>query len=137
MKEIPRDIVFTIDHWYDGALEGLAHFQGKLHYYECHWRDWQEIAAEWLAHYWLTPLDPDACCLAQEMLALEEGWREAFRTGATTEATRPLLPQDRARHEEISQLLQQKPADPPDSRLNVKGVFYYGPQVFVEWTLLE
>lgn len=135
MKGVSHQIVFTIEEWYDGALAGLANFNGHPHYYKSYWQDF--TSDEWIAHYWLTPLDPEAFELALEEWAMWERWQVAFGEGATAEETHPTLPEDQLRHAEITRLLQEKLANTYGLRFKAKGVFHYGPEVFVDWALLD
>lgn len=134
-----KDIVYTIAHWYDGALEGLADFNGQPHQYESYWQDL--TSDEWVAHYWLTPLDADSFRLAMEQWNMWERWQAAFDAETTAIETHPTLPQDQKRYGEIEALLQQRRqaqlAAKPELRLKAKGVFYYGSESFVEWTVLK
>jgi hypothetical protein len=135
MKEVLKEIVFTIEDWYDGALAGLANYHGHPHYYKSYWQD--ITSDDLVTYYWLTPLDAEEFQLVLEQWALWERWVKASEAGTTTDETHPTLPEDRPRHKEISRLLQGKPEGMHESRFKAQGLFSYGPQVFVEWHLLE
>ena len=77
----------------------------RLHYYE---RQFDVGADEWSDTYWLTPIDAETFALAMEAWEIWRRWETAFHQGQTTLPTRPALPQDRARSDELAAILLQR-----------------------------
>lgn len=134
-----KEPVHTIIDWYDGPRRGVANFEGNPHYYECQWYVGIETDVEALpGEYLLTPLDAETYHLALEDWAIWERWEAAFEAGITTQATHPVLPEDRARHDEIDQILLPKLVTNPHSRRRAKGEFeYIEGKPFVVWTVVS
>src|ERR1700730_7771696 len=99
------DIVHTITDWWDGAREGIADLNGEPHYYECHWDEEQD---DWSEIYLLNRIDEETFRQAMEDWEIWLRWESAMKEGRTTQDTHPALPEDRARHDELAELLGKK-----------------------------
>lgn len=138
-----KEPVHTITDWYDGPRRGVANLEGIPHYYECQWYASVDAGHEadsdaLPGDYLLTPLDAETYRLALEDWAIWERWEAAFAAGTTTQATHPVLPEDRTRHDEIEQLLLTKLVTNSHSCRRARGEFSYaGGRPFVEWTFVS
>lgn len=97
------EIVHTLPDWYDGPRRGIADCNGTPHLFESEWTDIQGVDED---TFLLVPVPPDVFQLALEDWAIWLRWETAFHNGLTTKETHPALPEDRPRHEELSQLLE-------------------------------
>ena len=94
--------VFTVTDYYDGPREGVANFRGQPHFYEC---IFDGIKGDYSDLYRLTPLSLRIFELAKEDWAIWKKWEAAYHSGKTTFDSHPALSEDRARHEEIREVL--------------------------------
>ncbi|WP_157530324.1 hypothetical protein [Hymenobacter norwichensis] len=127
------DTVYTISVWYDGAREGVTSFAGQPHYYVCQ-LDYDIDGQP--TPYLLTPIDEETFQLEMEHSAIYERYALALKEERTTENIYLSLPEDRARQEEINQLLEFTITTLPKSNLTATGKFHYGPTTTVIWTIL-
>ncbi len=105
--------VYTCTDWYDGPRGGIAEFCGESHLFQS---DFTDLSADDPDTFLLMPLGPDVVRLAREDWDIWRRWESAFYLGHTTKDTHPALPEDRARQEEVSRLLDGKlVADPARS----------------------
>jgi hypothetical protein len=132
MSKSRYDIVHTITDWYDGARAGVADLNGKPHYYEC---PWDEANGDWSEVCHLSPIDDDTFRLAMEDWQIWRRWRTAFDEGRATIETHPALPEDRARHDELSRILTEKLVVDAGSHIKAKGDFKYGEPTLVRWSV--
>jgi hypothetical protein len=105
-----NEIVFTVTDYYDGPRQGIANFEGEPHFYECISDPSTDIEL-----YFLTPIDNQTFRLAMEDWDIWRRWEAAFHAGKTSQETHPALPEDRARHEELEQLLDKSLQSSPDA----------------------
>ena len=133
MSESGYDIVHTITDWYDGARASVAELNGKPHYYEtC----WDEATDDWLDAYLLQPIDEETFRLALEDWQIWLRWKAAFDAGRATIENHPALPEDRARHDELSKVLAERLRISPEGHVKAKGEFRYGKPALVKWSVV-
>ena len=125
--------VYTVTDWYDGARAGVADYGGLPHYYENRWDD--DLGA-WDEFYFLTPLDDETFALTTEDWEIWLRWEHAFKAGETSQETRPALPADRQRLEELKGILSKRLVVNQES-IKAKAVFIYGQPPKVRWTILK
>jgi hypothetical protein len=94
--------VFTVTDYYDGPRQGVANFGGKPHFYDC---IFDESMSNYSDLYRLTPITKRIFELAKEDWSIWERWEAVFHAGNASRESRPALPQDRARLEEIRTVL--------------------------------
>ena len=75
------------------------------HLYES---EWDDAADNYASTFRLSPVSPDLLALALEDWAIWERWWTAFHSGQATQETHPALPADRARHDELDEILKQR-----------------------------
>lgn len=112
--------VFTITDFNNGPRSGIADFEGRPHLYECEWNEPADIYA---STFRVSPVTPDLLALALEDSAIAERWWIAFQEGLTTQETRPALPEDRPRHNELQRLLGYRLRIDPANFVRVLGEF--------------
>jgi len=71
----------------------------------------------------LQQIDEKTFDLAMEDWAIWCRWERAFHSGQTTQDTHPALPEDRARHQQIEELLSEKLRIDPNRALRMRGRF--------------
>ncbi|HEY0427514.1 MAG TPA: hypothetical protein VGC76_06885 [Pyrinomonadaceae bacterium] len=124
------EIVHTITDWYDGARAGIADLNGVPHYYE---NQWLEDEQNWSDVYFLKSLDAETFALAIEDWEMWLRWEKAFKEGKTTQETHPVLPEEKQRHEELSQVLVERLIINPETDVRAKADFLYGQPTKVKW----
>jgi len=112
--------VFTITDFNDGPRSGIADFEGRPHLYEC---EWNESADSYSSTFRLSPITPEVLALALEDSAIAERWWIAFQEGLTTQETRPALPEERPRHDELQRLMDDRLRIDPANSVRVLGEF--------------
>jgi uncharacterized RDD family membrane protein YckC len=112
--------VFTITDFDSGPRSGIADFEGRPHLYEC---EWNEPAGSYASTFRLSPVTPEVLALALEDSAIGERWWIAFQEGLTTEETRPALPEDRPRHDDLQGLIGDRVRIDPANSVRVLGEF--------------
>jgi hypothetical protein len=115
-----REIVHTVTDYYDGPRGGIADYFGKPHLYSC---VWDESADDWSDVFLLQPVDDETFLLAMEDWAIWSRWEQAFHSGETAHATHPALPDERARHDQLSVILTPRLQVDPKRAVRVKGKF--------------
>ena len=109
----------TINYW-DGPREGIADFEGQPHLYKSEWDDKADDYAETFV---LSPVDKDIFLLAIEDEEIIRRWWVAFYEGQAPEGTRPALPEDRQRHDELQRILKQRLIIDPQNCIRAYGDF--------------
>ena len=94
------EYVFTVTEYYDGPRKGIANFKGLPHSYEC---VSDQDKDEYSDLYRLTLISDTSFELAKEDWAIRKKWETAFHLGKATLESHPVLPQDRARHQQLRQ----------------------------------
>jgi len=108
--------VHTVTDYWDGPRAGVAEFDGQPHYYECHF---DETSDDWSDTFVLRPIDSETFKLALEDWDIWERWNAAFEAGEVDLDTHPALPEERERHDQISEVLKERLK--ADSKLNIKA----------------
>lgn len=112
--------VHTMTDFYDGPRGGIADFEGRPHLYES---EWDDFADEYAPTFRLSPVAPDLLALALEDWAIWERWWTAFHRGEARRDTHPALPEDRARHNELAQILRQRLKIDPQNCVRARATF--------------
>jgi hypothetical protein len=127
-----KEVVDTIWLYHDQPRTGVAHFDGRPHYYE---REFDDAAQEYTDVYSLTPISDPIFGLVMEKWQIWLRWKAAFRANETTLETHPALPQERPRYDELDQAIQREIAANRSMVLRALGDFdRKGDRV--EWTKL-
>lgn len=114
------DKVYTVTDYYDGARAGVADFNGQPHYYEC---QFDESKDDWSDIFLLKPIDSETLNLALEDWDIWARWNAAYENGKASVNTHPALPEDRERHDEISEILKSRLKVDPEKDMKVKAEF--------------
>lgn len=114
------EVVHTVTDWNDGPRRGVADHQGRPHLFESQWTDREDLDED---SFLLTPIDSATFALALEDWAIWRRWETAFERGETTADTHPALPEDRARHEELKQLLNDRLTTDPARAFRASALF--------------
>ena len=124
--------VHTIWDYYDGPREGIADFQGKPHLYKC---QFSEVDDDWTDLYWLMEIDQDTFELAKEQYEIFLRWRAEFQLGKVPLETHPVLPPERARYEELRNIIGDRLKLEPVCSVTRRARFNRDPPAFslVEW----
>ena len=133
MKESDFEKIYTITDWYDGAIEGIANFQGEPHYYKC---NWDKDLDNYSDTYSLQKIDDETFRFALEDWEIWEKWEKAFKEGRTTQETHPALPEDKAKHKILTQKLKKKLVFTLSSFTAI-AEFKYGEKSFVKWKVVD
>jgi hypothetical protein len=96
--------VFTVTDYYDGPRGGIANYRDQPHLYTC---EWNEAIDNYADTFLLSPVSGDTFLLALEDWEIWLRWERAFHEGRVTQETHPILPEDRARYEEIESILKR------------------------------
>jgi hypothetical protein len=94
--------VYTVTDYYDGPRAGIADCGGAPHDYRSEWDEREEDFEE---TYTLTPIDAETFVLALEAWSIWLGWEDSYHRGLASLDSHPALPRDRARHDELRELL--------------------------------
>ncbi|HWY30681.1 MAG TPA: hypothetical protein VNX46_08015, partial [Candidatus Acidoferrum sp.] len=103
-----------------GPRGGIADYHGKPYLYSSFW---DEATDDWSDTFLLQPVDEETFRLAMEDWAIWCRWERAYHSGQTPHATHPALPDERARHDEISMVLTPKLQVDPKKAIRVRGRF--------------
>lgn len=114
------ETVHTVTDWRDGPRRGVADFRGRPHLFESQWGDGEDLDED---SFLLTPVDAATLALALEDWAIWRRWETAFERGETTTETHPALPEDRARHEELERLLNDRLTTEPARAVRARAEF--------------
>ena len=101
------ETVHTMTDFYDGPRGGVADYQGSPYVYESTFAD-IDATGDVVDIFRLSPISRDVFVLALEDWAIWLRWETAFHRGEAPRGTHPALPADRARHDELEQLLEGK-----------------------------
>jgi hypothetical protein len=106
--------VYTINEYWDGPRLGVANVSSQPHIHESRFNsdkdDFEDL-------YFVSPIEPELLALIFEDWDIWNRWSEAFDRGETSKETHPALPQDRARHDEVTNLIGERfKTDPADCR---------------------
>ena len=102
--EPDHDRVYTVTDYWDGPRKGIADFEGRPHLYVS---DWDDPADDYASTFRLSPVEHRVLALALEDWDIWLRWQTAFHKGRTTLETHPALPEDRARHDELREILER------------------------------
>lgn len=105
MADEQRDLVHTVDHFWDVPRTGVADYRGEPHFYES---AFDESADDYSDVYALTPIDADTLAMALEAFGIWQRWRTAFDTGLVGDDSHPALPNDRPRYDELQTSLRTR-----------------------------
>jgi len=131
MTKKEPEIVHTMTAYYDGPRCGIVDYQGKPHLYESQFKE----AVDGSDLFLLQPVDDETLRLAMEDWAIWCRWERAFYNGETTNDTRPALPEDRGRHDELETILSERLKMRPGATLRVRGYFSIrAHEMIVFWT---
>jgi hypothetical protein len=128
--------------YFDGQRRGIANYHGKPHLYESRWSD---IDTDQEDTFLLMPITAETFELALEDWAIWRRWEIAFHEGRTSVDTHPALPEDRTRHDEISQELNERLVMDESQAFRAKATFQFREQekkepgfkpLIVEWTVI-
>ena len=136
--------VSTVLDYYDGILTGVADYNGKPHFFEC---IFDKEEGRWIDTYLLSPIDSETLQLALEDWDIWLRWEAAFYAGQVKEDSEGALPEDRERHAQLKEILDQRLVINPENALKAKGDFrpvgerpknYHGfGSLEVKWSLAE
>jgi hypothetical protein len=112
--------VFTVTDYYDGPRQGIANCGGSPHFYDC---EFSVEKQDYTCLYQLTPVPAEVFSLALEDWAIWKRWEHAFASGRAGKETHPALPEDAARHAEISSLLRDSLNTDPSTSIVRAGKF--------------
>ncbi|HET6762879.1 MAG TPA: hypothetical protein VFH27_04380 [Longimicrobiaceae bacterium] len=129
-----RDVLYTIDDWYDGARDGAASFRGTPVRYRSVFRDTETWDAD-EDRFELTSISEALLTAMIEVDLLWQRWDDARKAGALPQnapGELPPLPEDRERYAALTTRID---ADLAALRPTVlaRGTFDYARQR-VEWT---
>ncbi len=111
--------VYTMTDYYDGPRAGIASFAGTPHAYACPFEHWLPGLGDL---YELRPVDPTTFRLALEDWEIWLRWEAARAAGEIPLEPHGVLPEDRARADELDGVLASRlDALPPPFR--ARGVF--------------
>lgn len=121
-EERPWERVHTVFDYYDGPRVGFADFDGMPHAYNSIFRedldDWDPDG-----RFELSPVGPEVFALAMEHWEMWLRWADACNTGRTPRSTHPVLPDDRARYDEIHPIVEEAMKIDPARRRVAIGDF--------------
>ena len=115
--------VYTVTDYYDGPRKRLADLGGVPHLYRSLFLDGPGGYDREDDRFELSPVDPGILAMALEDWEIWCRWELAFHSGQTSHDTKPALPQDRARHLELSGFLEGPLRIDPSHRLILRGKF--------------
>ncbi len=115
----PERVAMIWDKW-GGPLEGIADYKGAPH---CFWLLFDTANDDWSEVYLLHPLNEDTLTLALEQYAIFLRWRRKFDDGIATLGSHPVLPQERQRFDEITDVLYNRLRFTPDHCIAAVGRF--------------
>jgi hypothetical protein len=104
--------VYTVNDYHDRPRFGVANLGGKPHVYQAEFSDQLDDYTE---SFWLREINEHLLTLVLEDWAIWLRWKKAHQQGRATIESHPALPQDRARHAEISSLIGDQLTARPDN----------------------
>jgi hypothetical protein len=102
MHRVAWDRVYTVNSFWDRPRLGVANLSGCPCIYES---PFNEANDDYEDFYVVSPIDPDLFRLVLEDWGIWIRWCEAFDRKETSKETHPALPSDRARHDELKNLI--------------------------------
>jgi hypothetical protein len=135
MVERYQKVHMVADSW-DGPRAGVADFNGIPHVYQSVFDDERD---EWSDLCLLRPIDEDTFQLVMEDWQIWLRWLDAFHAGRTSQDTHPALPEDRTRHDQLTELLSSRLSIDPATAVRARSEFELDPSggYKVRWSLLE
>ena len=112
--------VYTVTDYWDGPIGGVADFKGAPHRYQA---EFDTAADEYSSVFRLQPIPQEVFGLLLEDWAIWQRWETAFRKGAASHDTRPALPSDRRRHEEVVMRIVELEKSDSSWPVRVSGTF--------------
>jgi hypothetical protein len=114
------DAVFTVWDFFDIPRSGVANFRGSPHFYDC---IFDEEADSYSLVYVLTPIGEEAFEAAKENWEIVLRYCAAVNSGKVAPETLPALPEERTRHQETKQIIQESIASNHTRSVRAKGTF--------------
>lgn len=114
------DYEINIEFYRGSPIIGVADFNKEPYFYQCLF---DETKNEWTTNFILKPLDKEIFSLCIKGWEIKLRWGEAFRLKQTTIDTFPALPLDKARYEEIKEIVKMKLEKSSDKEFVANGVF--------------
>jgi hypothetical protein len=124
------DRVLTINDYHDGPRLGVAELNGVPHIYEA---EFDHSADEYGENYFLSPIEQSLLELVLEDWGIWCRWHQAYTKNEVAHDSHPALPGDRARHEELKQLIGNGLRSDPENRARYKGSFTTPPECRGTW----
>jgi hypothetical protein len=112
--------VYTINDFWDHPRRGVANVSGHPHIYESPFNKDKDDFEDF---YLVSPIEPDLLALVLEDWDIWNRWSEAFDRGETSRETHPALPPDRARHDELTNLIGTRFKTDPANCRKMKPAF--------------
>jgi len=112
--------VHTVMDYWDGARPGIADFNGQPYYYE---RLFDDSRDDWSEVFLLHPIERETLLLALEDWQIWERWYAAHEEGRASVDSHPALPEERARHQEITELIKGRLEVDPHKDLRATAEF--------------
>lgn len=112
--------VYTVTDYYDGPRGGIADCGGAPHDYRS---EWDEPEQDFEDTYTLTPIDAETFALALEAWSIWLRWEDSYHRGLASLDSHPALPQDRARCEELRELLATRLVANQDKSIRRRAEF--------------
>ena len=114
--------VHTMTDYYDGPRGGIADYRGMPHLYDSLWSESMQHNSD---AFLIMPIDEAIFELALEDWRIWRRWEKAHKEGLVTVDSHPALPEERARHEELTKLLSGKLKVLPDLAIVVPGTLSF------------
>ena len=124
--EAPYEIVYVVEDWYDGPRSGFADYQQNPHFFRSLHLD-IENNVDYNSdedRFKLTPVSKQVVEWAVEDHQLWLKWDEARRAGTLRQERHDevrILPEDRARHQELCDMIDQHQASQSAPSFIVRG----------------
>ena len=128
---MPDETVYVVEDWYDGPRTGYADYQQKPYFYRSLFLDIEE-GKDYNPdedRFELTPVSEQVVEWAIACHQLWLKWSEAYRSGALPEEPDDevrILPEDRARNQELREMIEQNWAERSAPSFIVRGEFDAG-----------
>jgi hypothetical protein len=113
------ETVYTVTDFWDGIRAGIADFNGVPHYYERLDEQRDEQKDDWVDLFLLKRIDQETFRLAMEDWEI---WKRWYISGCQPK-THPALPEDRARHTEITEILSERLVVTPSLDVKAQAEF--------------
>src|SRR5215470_2005458 len=112
--------VYTVNDYYDGPRRGVANFRGKPHVYESQFSDFED---EYTDRFLLMEIESEVLQMVLEDWAIWLRWHAAYQRGDVSLDTHPALPEDRLRHEALTQLVGSRLCTEPSKSAVMQAEF--------------